>query len=453
MTRAALKKIRFLALGALAVAVLVSVSLIPQRPAYACTEDCSNVYSDAIQTIITFLENHIDTQLHFGMAQPIPPVPGQKSGIGELGKYQDFIIQEWWRDYVAVVLQHMTEQLMTIAMQQTLAIGTFIDAKHQMDVQAQFRRMVAITLRDYTPSLGMCVFGTNIVSLAAADYNGYLTEQILADRARQRALASANTSASEGPDQDRLNRVQQFSGRFCERYDNNAITGDANTGLGLICTAAPEPKTKNRDIDYIRTMLAPRTLEVDFSDGETTDDEEDVLAMASNLYGHRVFKGITDATVNRRTNAGSYLDTRSIAAKRGVAMTSFNALTAMKTQGSETANDTLEYMKVIMTELGIEDEEEIEKILGERPSYYAQLEFLAKRIYQRPAFFTELYESQANVKRRSVAMQAIDLMINHDISASRQRAESIMSMILESKLVKLQDDYENNMTQTNPSAQ
>ena len=63
-----------------------------------------------------------------------------------------------------------------------------------------------------------------------------------------------------------------------------------------------------------------------------------------------------------------------------------------------------------MKDLGIPDDE-IKYTLGERPSYYAQLKFIAKRIYQRPEFFIDLYDTPANVERKKVALQAINSIL------------------------------------------
>jgi len=69
----------------------------------------------------------------------------------------------------------------------------------------------------------------------------------------------------------------------------------------------------------------------------------------------------------------------------------------------------------------------------------ATLEMLTKKIYQRPEFYVELYESPTNVKRRSVAMQAISVMMDRDIYLSYVRAEQIMAVLLETKLLPYQD--------------
>ena len=76
-------------------------------------------------------------------------------------------------------------------------------------------------------------------------------------------------------------------------------------------------------------------------------------------------------------------------------------------------------------------------------SYYAQMEILAKRIYQRPEFYTELYDKPANVKRKAAALQGISMMLERDIYDSYLRSEAIMSLILEARVAEAQSNVEN----------
>ena len=73
-------------------------------------------------------------------------------------------------------------------------------------------------------------------------------------------------------------------------------------------------------------------------------------------------------------------------------------------------------------------------MLGENPSYYAQLEILAKKIYQSPDFYANLYDKPANVERKSVALKAIELMLDRAIYESQIRQEMTMSVLLSSRL-------------------
>jgi hypothetical protein len=97
------------------------------------------------------------------------------------------------------------------------------------------------------------------------------------------------------------------------------------------------------------------------------------------------------------------------------------------------ASRTREFLGAVMAELGV-PAAEIFPMIGEQPSYYAQLEILAKKIYQNPDFFSGLYDSPANVERKSVALKAIDLMLDRAIYESQLRQEMATSVLLSAKL-------------------
>jgi len=105
------------------------------------------------------------------------------------------------------------------------------------------------------------------------------------------------------------------------------------------------------------------------------------------------------------------------------------------------------YMKALFREFGIDPvdtngdgtadltvEEQIDEMLGERPSYYAQMEVLTKKIYQSPNFFTNLYDKPANVERIGASLDAIGLMNQRDRFESILRREMLSAILVEDAL-------------------
>lgn len=84
-------------------------------------------------------------------------------------------------------------------------------------------------------------------------------------------------------------------------------------------------------------------------------------------------------------------------------------------------------------------------MIGERPSYFAMLEVMAKKIYQQPEFFTNLYDTPANVRRKDVAMQAVDLIVGRDLYQSELRSEALYSLLLEMELSRYQEEIQARM--------
>jgi hypothetical protein len=383
----------------------------------------------------------------------------------EFVSHRMWIVSVFWEDHVLPAMMLMADQLSAIAMMQAQIVGSFFDAKHQMETQQVLQVVRARAHKDYHPSTGMCEFGTSVKSLAASERKAELNAHVMSQRAIDRHLGNANTSAAHGPSSDLENRLNQFTEKFCDPSDNNS-------GLKILCDdgngapGAADQERVNKDIDYVRTIEHPWTLDIDFTDTTLTHNEEEVLAMASNLYGDLVFQRIEPATEFNPSGSEEetgdelgatrslYMDSRALLAKRSVAENSFNAITSMKSAGTSGSRDFLE---AILKELGVDDSngppDDILRMLGMDdsdnkigPSYHAQMEVLTKKIYQNPDFYTNLYDKPANVERKKVALQAIGLMQKFDLFKSYLRSEANMAVLLEMALIDLQEQVSNELS-------
>jgi len=366
---------------------------------------------------------------------------------------REWMVKVFFEMHILPAMMLMTEQLSAFAIHQVVVIGAFLDAKHQLETQRMFQEMMAQANKDYHPSEGMCTFGTNVRSLAAADRNMDLSAMAFSQRMQQREMMSGDALATNGTSSDFTSRLKQFREIYCNPKDNGS-------GLKLLCPSPQDPARMNKDIDYTTTFDAPLTLKLDFTPegdndhgsnkhgGTISPDEEDVLALSANLYANQLPPLIPPAYLTDENGvmnpqgAPHYMDIRAIAAKRSVARNSFAAITAMKSQGEK---EVQPYMYAIMKEMGVgkDDDKEIAKYLGDRPSYYAQMEILTKKLYQNPTFYSELYDKPVNVERKDVAMQAIELMQKRDIYRSVLRSEAILSVMLETALQEQQDKVSN----------
>lgn len=186
---------------------------------------------------------------------------------------------------------------------------------------------------------------------------------------------------------------------------------------------------------------AIKRAEQDYAKSLEYVDREDVFALSANLFAHKVAPRFVPeqlATGDGRVKlsaAEKYMDLRAVFAKRSVAQNSFAALTAMRSSGDD---GSAPYTKALIKELGVADEDEINELLGEKPSYFAQMEVLTKKIYQNPTFYTELYDKPVNVERKGAAIQAISLMQDRDLYNSLIRSEAVLSVLLETMLMREQ---------------
>jgi len=344
-----------------------------------------------------------------------------------------------------------------VAMHQTLTIGEFFDAKHQLETQRLFQELQVQAHKDYQPSTAFCAFGTNARSLAHAESLGRYNAIAIGQRQLARHLGQVNMAGSREAADDKAARWKQFSEIYCDPQDNNWLAGVANTGLisggaDPICKPKDSRTTDlnriNIDIDYTRALENRRTIDIGRPIDIGSDDEIDTQALGNNLYGHDIlFRNISRANIKEADKEKLYMSLRSIAAKRNVAENSFNNIVGLKSIGnvrgyfSNTPVESYKYLAAILVELGIPENEILEYTgdFGSTPenidfSYYNQLEILAKKIYQNPDFYANLYDKPANVKRISTALKAIELMLDRAIYESQLRQEMSMSVLLSSRL-------------------
>lgn len=354
----------------------------------------------------------------------------------------------YWQKELLPALMMMAEQLSAVGMQQMAILGGLLDAKEQLETQRLFQQLHAKAHKDYHPSIGMCEFGSRIKSMAATERKGEIDAIALSQRLEDRLFGAARTMAAGGQHTDIGSRIQQYRTKFCDPYDNNR-------SLNLFCDPKPPNRERyNNDIDYGRTIAFPWTVDMDLSDNVLKKEEEEVLALANNLYGFDVFHRPDPENLQYtkdqklKGNQQGYLKMRSIAAQLSVAQSSFNALAAMKASGTPGSYAVIE---AYLQELGMKAEE-IEEYLGTNPSYYAQMEILTKKAYQNPNFYMNLYDTPANVERKGAAIQAIGLIQKFDLFNSYLRTEASLSILLELAVQELQHEIEDTIRETDVSA-
>ncbi len=417
----------------------------------------------------------------------------------DLEAYQDWLQEDFYEGQVGPALQDMSTQMAAIAMAYVQAIGLFLDAQTQMDTQRLFRELQHEAHQDYTPSDDFCWFGSNVKSLAGTQNRARYTSLALSQIALTRQVGTFASSGAVSVFDDYQSRWTQFVDTYCDPHNNNfqraLFIGPSSdfSGLRMACDhdgpggatdiGGEDRNRFNIDINYTRLIEDPKTLEVNFVDDasdshETLDvvgsvgrpeallysnagplfqpgNEEDVIAMSRNLYGHRVLsRSLGESILDTAAAQKLFLALRGVTAKRSVAQASFNAIVGLKASGTThelggttagiagsialTPLQTRRFLGAIVRELmpasPAATAGNILEYIGYSPSYFSQLEILAKRMYQNPDFYANLYDTPANVSRKKVAMKAIELMVDREIYESQLRREMSISVLLASKL-------------------
>jgi hypothetical protein len=345
--------------------------------------------------------------------------------------YGEKIAGELFEQNLKPALQQMTAQMGAIKVLPTGTLGMMMDGVTTNQAILETQILAANAYRDYTPGENLCRIGTMTRSVGAADQSAIRNTAALNDLAEARVMARRGHPSGIGTAIDKAARFQQYRRLYCNPGDNNGF-------MKNICYAGKDapvssPARFNKDIDVVRTLLGPKTLNLDMTDGTITADEEDLIALSSHLFAHDVFDSLPPnlfkSTVSDPQNS-VYLDLRQLVALRGVAQNSFNAIAAKKAKGAPGA---AYFMANILREMGMSDAEAARYLDNgtNAPSYDAQMEILAKKIYQNPNFYTNLVDKPANVKRQIAAMTAIDLMQRRDVFESLERQELLLSLLLE----------------------
>lgn len=405
-----------------------------QAEAISCCSGCNCTSETTSADISGWLSDYIEINIHFALQL-------------QIFHQEIWFDYTYWQRYMLPSFIQMGVQLGSVGTQQVMIIGMFLDAKEQMETQRLLQELHARANKDYQPSIGMCEFGTRVKSLAASERKGEMNALILSERSLDRFLGNKSTGGFGGTKTDVKIRLSSFKAKYCDSFDNN-------NGLSFICAGIESSKNPsqaqknrfNKDINYQRTIENPWTIDVDFTvGGSPSETEEEIFALSNNLYGFESF-GIVDskkiqnvASVNDLQKA--YLDMRAVVAKIKVAENSFNAIVALKSEGTVGSK---EFLVSYLQELGMPTGD-INAFIGENPSYHAQMEILTKKAYQSPLFYTNLYDKPANVERKGVAMQAIGLMQKFDLLKSNLRTEASLSVLLELSVEQLQKKVEDNI--------
>ncbi|MBX2833737.1 MAG: hypothetical protein KTR28_02070 [Micavibrio sp.] len=359
----------------------------------------------------------------------------------EFGDLKDWLLNDFGNGQIVRAMRHMTRQLNAVTMTQTFAIGNMMDAQNMMETQNQFKLLELEATEDYRPSTGICKIGTAMRSLSAAENGSLVAKMALNERQMSRHLGDKGVGGAIDAAHDKQNRWVHFLKHYCDPQDNNWSANKNGSGLDSICEAEEEDRQRvNIDIDYTRAVENRRTFDIYAQAWIGSGDEIDIMALGNNLYGHKTLRReLSEINLASDAIALKYLDLRSIAAKRNIAENTFNSIVGMKSQGSSV---TFKFLGNILQELGI-PQNELMKYEGLKfgggggflpTSQYATLEILSKKIFQNPTFYTQLYDTPANVSRKGAALKAIDLMLDRAIYESQLRREMAMSVLLSSRI-------------------
>ncbi|MEM8833506.1 MAG: hypothetical protein AAGB32_03085 [Pseudomonadota bacterium] len=385
-------------------------------------------------------ENHVEIRTH---------------ETAEFEAYRIWFVNDYFTENLQRAMGLMASQLSTTLMQQVQIIGSFFDAKHQLESQRLFQTLTAQAHKDYHPSEALCSFGTNTRYLAHSKRRSDMGKVAFSRRMMQRQMNQADGLSEDNDRSDMRSRIDDFIEKFCDERSGGRDE-DGIITMAILCGgSSPDADQINADINYTQTIENKLTLDAEFATAEEgeehTNDEESVFALSANLFAHDTMPDM-DADLLSMGAGGNptdlamlYLDLRSMAAKRSVAQNSFAAITSMRVSGDPSAGP---FLKAILAEMGV-DEDQINQKLGEDPSQFAQEEVMMKLLYQDPTFYINLYDKPANIERMNTAMLALEIVQDRNIYESLLRSEATLATLIETLLLKDQRRLEGKFNRLN----
>jgi hypothetical protein len=349
---------------------------------------------------------------------------------------------KFWGENIFPALKVMAMEMTVTAFPIQPMVGAMLDGLQLNKTILEMQTMQARIARDQIPAVSMCRYASLTKSLASSQSKARLNSGYLAKRSLERQLGGNITSQN----QEYLDNISDHYTRFDQFLSNYCDPQDFQNGLGALGGCAGT--RKNRDINYNQLVDSALTLNVDYTDAITTDDELDILAMSSNLFSNELInRDYGQFTEENREN--QFVQYRSLLAKRNVAEYSFNSIIGMKTSGTGASNAQMSgLMDELMGNTGAQDKQMLlyPKInAGDpdpNPSYYAQMELLTQKIFQDIRFFADLYDNPANVERQYAAMQALSLMQRRDAYESMVRSELLASLLVEMDVAEKQKELQ-----------
>ncbi len=360
---------------------------------------------------------------------------------GERQDLREWLVETFFEYFLNPAMMRMTQQMVSTMMAHASIVGTFFDAKHQLETQTLFDSLYVKAIEDYQPSEPLCRFGTLSRSLAASEQKTDVNHMILSEFAQKRQLSYAD-GKNRVTDLD--GRARQFARIFCDPdHAGGHLVGrdpGQDPGTTMCYGAGGRPDRYNRDINYTKAVENELSLDINLTDAQLDPGEGDVMAMAANLFGHEMPQPLSVEVLRKQEHFPLYMNVRSALAKRNVAENSFFAIASMKSKGT---GSNMEFLKNMLGEFGY-NEENIEKTIGENPSYHAQMELLTKKLYQNPNFYNGLIDTPANIDRQDAAIMSFELMQQRDFFESMLRQEMVLSVVLEElmrdRVTQLTDD-------------
>jgi|GEM_PF-3400889 len=309
-----------------------------------------------------------------------------------------FMLGYFFYRHLDPAIRSVATQTTTESKNHSVNAGATTDATMQLNAQRKMQEQQARSTIDSQPNTSLCRMAT------------------LSDN-MQGASAAKETAVQKITKQslDRQMLVEGSSGE-------GGRIGDVNIRYASLQEMNENPAMKNADVDVFSAIYQPMTLDADYMSNDVTDSKKRIASVMDNLVGDELLQGPQSFDLNDEKFQNLVTDSRALANSRSFSATSLSYLIGSRTQGAKSG----EYASAVMMQNGA-TQQDAQKILGERPSFEAMNNLVAKKNIA--GFIPELYDSTANVSRASAALQAQGMSQSVELLETLLRSGNLVSRI------------------------
>ncbi len=355
---------------------------------------------------------------------------------GQFDSLETWMLNDFWgrpgdnrTDTMREHLKSMTEQLSSVGISLPQMFGAFEDAKLMLETKDDLNEIKYNSVQNNKPSPQLCEMASVSQGMIASRENRKLFQKTLVKGAQDNQLAKTGTAASGGP-------KQAADVRRAKVCDHASPTDNANGAYQLCPDPAPDT-LQGCDTD-IACISNAGTLPFD-PDGASMDGKTGAAqAFMNNVFGPDAMPTMSAEALNTPIQQLTYLDKRSLAAKRSVAQYCFAHVLSQKAQGS---TEGVAQMRAVLEKKGIPPEI-AEARISENASESERLEMMTKDMFD-SQFFVDTIGREADIKRKQAAVQQTSLLLRREMLASQTCNELMTSIIVELKVSDYQDSIQN----------
>ncbi len=320
-------------------------------------------------------------------------------------------LENMWFDGFRPNFEPMTRQLSVAEVDQTLAIGNFIDANAFNDMNRIFQENRYRSHRGYRPSELACQADTSSYAINNADrfsrHIGKTIATISIDRLQNKRDAGTNTLAAggvdietqDGPLAEHNQLWAEYLTYFCDPIMNAGNSGCSNPGVpGLL---------PNRDL-FLGDLLwgDQKTLDLSVAENRIMVDR-----MLRNIIQPTSLPILVDGVLETDPGRKLMLQRRSYYARQQAIYNVLGKMIGLRAATDpDIADNIANNIGDIRTKAGI-----LPINVSGEPSYYEMMETMTRDKYRHKDYATNLIEEPENLIREGINIQTFQLQQMNDI--------------------------------------